>query len=493
MTRFIAVDVGAESGRLLVGTLQSGTLTIQEAHRFANGSVSVRGRLYWNVLEIFNQIKNGLRRIRQELGEDIVSLGIDTWGVDFGLLDRDGDLLANPASYRDPRTEGMMELAFEHVSRADIYEQTGGIQFLSLNTLYQLLAMAQANSPLLAAAHSFLMMPDLLAYWLTDRIAVEYTNATTTQFFDSRNRTWARSLLDQLGIPHHFLPEVVLPGTLLGKLTPAVVREVGFSELSVIAVASHDTASAIAGVPASGADFAWLSSGTWSLLGGTADRAIVTPEALEYNVSNYGGANGSVLPWKNIMGLWLVQECRRQWEREGTSLSYDELMRLAEEAPSFVAVINPDNAAFFAPDNMPAAIQHYCRDTGQQVPETRGQIVRTALESLALRYRWVLHKLETLAGITYPALHIVSGGSQNKLLNQFAANATGKMVIAGPVEATGMGNILLQAVATGHIASLAEARAVARRSTQIVTYAPRPDADWESAYDRLNALVASGK
>jgi rhamnulokinase len=489
MTQFIAVDVGAESGRLLVGVLQNGTLTMQEAHRFANGMINVHGSLYWNVLEIFQQIKIGLRKIRQEFGGEFVSLGIDTWAVDFGLLDRDGNLLANPVAYRDARTEGMIERAVERVTREDIYAQTGGIQFLSLNTLYQLLALAERHSPLLECANTLLMMPDMLAYWLTDRIAVEYTNATTTQFYDSRTGTWARGLLDQLEIPHHFLPEVVLPGTILGKLTPGVAKEVGFDDLAVVAVASHDTASAVAAVPANQPDFAWMSSGTWSLLGGTADHAITTPEALAYNFSNYGGANGSVLPWKNIMGLWLVQECRRQWEREGQTLSYDELTHLSANARPFIAVINPDESVFFAPENMPAAIQQYCRETGQSIPATPGEIVRVALESLALRYRWVLDRLERLAGIRYPALHIVGGGSQNALLNQFAADATGKPVIAGPVEATGMGNIAVQAVATGHIGSLDDARRVMRQSIQTQIFAPQPSPAWAEAYGQLEQLV----
>ncbi len=489
MSRFIAVDVGAESGRLVVGALQDGKLQLEEASRFQNGGTLVQGHLYWDALKIFSEIKNGLRKIREDFGTDFASMGVDTWGCDFGLLDSDGALIGNPVCYRDVRTAGMMAKVLAKVPREDIFQATAGIQFLELNTLYQLYSMVEAESPQLRFADHFLMMPDLLNYWLTGIKACEYTNATTTQFFDSRGRDWAHSLLERLGIPQHFLPQIVFPGNILGRLSPEVGDDVGFGGLEVAVVPSHDTASAIAGVPAESDNYAWISSGTWSLMGGAADQAILKPETLKYNFSNYGGASGGVLPWKNIMGLWLTQECRRSWALKGEDLSYADLTRLASEADPFVAVIDPDDPGFFAPDDMPAAILTYCRRTGQRVPDTKGEIVRTVLEGLTHRYRWVLEKLEVLVEHHYDIVHIVGGGSQNQLLNQLTADSIGRPVIAGPVEATALGNIAVQAVATGHLTSLEEARDVIRRSTETRTFQPNSSGDWDRAYARFNELL----
>ncbi len=491
MSQFIALDLGAESGRAIVGKLESDRLSLEEAYRFANGPVRIFNSLHWDPLRLFSEMKQGLSKISHTYGpQNFASLGVDTWGIDFALLDRAGNLLGNPYCYRDPRTEGMLDEAFKHLSRQEIFEQTGGIQFLSINSLFQMLSMVIHRSPQLELAATFLMMPDLFNYWLTGCKVCEFTDTTTTQFYNSLTGDWARGVLEKLGIPSHIFPDVVLPGTELGPLLPEIAAETGLNSLPVIAPATHDTAAAVVAVPAEGDDFAWLSSGTWSLLGGICDRPLVTPEALQYNFSSYGGAGGTCLPWKNIMGLWLVQECRRVWAKAGQDFSYDEIIQMAQESRPFTAIVEPDHPSFLAPGDMPAAIQAFCRNTGQTVPQTKGEIARTALEGLALKYRWVTEKLALLLGKNFKVLHVVGGGSQNKLLCQFTAAATQLPVIAGPVEATAIGNIAVQAVATGHLASLAEARQLIRRSFEVTAYEPGSSGPWDEAYERYLKLLA---
>ncbi len=489
MSQFIALDLGAESGRAIVGRLDNGDLTLEEAYRFPNRAVRLPGNLHWDALNLFHELKIGLRKISHEHGVDFQSLGIDTWGIDYALLDRRGNLVGNPYCYRDARTEGMLDEALKHLTRKEIFTQTGGIQFLSINTLYQLLSMVVNQSPQLEIADTFVMMPDLFNTWFSGRKVVEFTNATTTQFFNSLKGDWSNGVLEALSIPTGIFPEVVMPGTELGPLLPDVAAEVGLGSLPVIAPATHDTASAVVAVPSSGEDFAWLSSGTWSLLGGISDRPIVSSEALEYNFSSYGGAGGSFLPWKNIMGLWLVQECRRVWAEAGKPLSYDELTKLAGEAEPFSAIIDPDHPSFLAPADMPATIQSYCLDTGQRVPQTHGEIVRVALEGLALKYRWVLEKLELIQGKKFAVLHIVGGGSQNRLLCQFAADATQLPVVAGPVEATAIGNIAVQAITVGELASLDEARQLIRSSFDVTLYETGDSDRWDEAYESFLSLL----
>lgn len=485
MAQYIAVDLGAESGRIMVATLDRGRLSLAEASRFPNGPVQVGDSLYWDVLYLWRQIKDGLRQVRVEKGRSLRSLAVDSWGIDYALLNRAGELSGNPRCYRDPRTTGMMERALARVPRWEIYQQSGGIQFLSINTLYQLLAMVEHQDPALETAETFLMIPDLFHAWLTGRRVCEFTDATSTQLYRAGTGGWSLDLLRQLGIPTHIFPEVVQPGTVLGPLLPGVAGETGLGDLPVVAPAAHDTASAIVAVPADSAQFAWLSSGTWSLLGGISPEPIVTPEALEYNFSSYGGPGGMYLPWKNIMGLWLVQECRRAWGREGTELPYDILAAMAAEAHPFVAVLDPDDPAFLAPPHMPEAIAAYCRQHDEPVPADRGEMVRSLLESLALRYRWTLDRLGRLQGRTFDELYIVGGGSRNRLLCQFTADAIGLPVIAGPVEATAIGNAVLQAVALGDLGSLHEAREVVRRSFDVEVYEPGPRAAWDAAYQRF--------
>lgn len=490
MNKFIAFDIGASGGRAIIADVDAHGFHIREVARFANPIIRLRGHLYWDALRIYSEITAALGEIARHHAGRYLSMAIDTWAIDFGLLEKNGDLIGTPFCYRDPRTEGMMEAVTALVPRQEIFEQTGGIQFMSINTLYQLYAMAQAGSPRLQAAEALLLMPDLMNYWLTGVKATEYTNATTTQFFDTRTGRWARDLLERLGIPHHFLQPVIMPGTVLGDLLPEVQAEVGLSNLKVVATASHDTASAAAAVPAEGDDYAWLSSGTWSLLGATASAPIVTPDALRYNLSSFGGPDGAVLPWTNIVGLWLVQECRRVWARQGDELDYETISEIAAEARPFTAVLNSDAPDFLSPNDMPQAIVDYCTRTGQAAPRTKGEILRTALEGLALRYRWTIEKLEIVTGKKLNVLHIVGGGVQNRLLCQFAADATSRPVIAGPVEATAIGNIAVQAVAMGVFPSLAEARQVIRLSFDTVRYTPQPSAGWDAAYRTFLELIS---
>ncbi len=489
MARFLAVDLGAESGRVIAAEVQDNGIHLDECYRFATGPVRVSGTLRWDALGLFREIKAGLRKARQKYGTGFVSIGVDTWGIDFALLDRSGDLVSNPFCYRDGRTEGVMERALAVVPRQDIFEESGGIQFLSINSLYQLYAMVLAGSQQLEIADRLLMMPDLFNYWLTGLKTNEFTDATTTQFYDSQRGEWAIDLLQRLGIPEHLLGEVIQPGTEIGDLLAEVQEDTGLPALPVVAPATHDTASAVVAVPAEGERFAWLSSGTWSLPGAVSSRPLVSAEALQYNISSYGGAGGDCLPWKNVMGLWLVQECRRVWARDGDELTYDQLTRMAAEAPAFRAVIDPDDAAFLAPDNMPQAIEVYCRRSGQAVPETKGEIIRTALEGLALKYRWVYERLQRLLGERFEVVHVVGGGSKNSLLCQFTADALHRPVVAGPVEATALGNVAVQAVSSGVLGSLEDARLLIRQSADVTTYAPGSGDRWDEASARFEKLV----
>jgi rhamnulokinase len=487
MTKFLAFDLGAESGRAVVGHLDDGRLRLEELHRFANGPVQVLDRLHWDVLRLWTEIKHGLALAGKAYGDTLASIGLDTWGVDFGLLAADDTLLGNPLHYRDRCTDGMMEEAFKLVPRAEIYAQTG-IQFIQLNSLYQLLAMAKAGSPLLAIARTFLNIPDLFNFWLSGRKASEFTIATTSQCYDPRAGDWARAMLEKLGIPSDIFCEIVPPGTVLGPLRASVATETRTGAVPVVASAAHDTASAVAAVPTTGGDYLYLSSGTWSLMGVEVLQPIINEKSLAFNFTNEGGVNGTFRFLKNIMGLWLVQESRREWARSGQSYSYDDLTGLAAQAPAFGPLVALTDSRFLPPGDMPGRIQAFCRETGQVVPETRGEIIRCALESLALEYRWVAERLDEIVGRRHPTFHIFGGGSRNRLLNQFAADATGQLVVSGPVEATAIGNVLVQAIALGHIASLAEGRALVRRSFEVETFEPRDTAPWNDAYQRYLEL-----
>jgi rhamnulokinase len=488
---FLALDLGAESGRAILGQFDGSRLQLSEVHRFPNGPVYLPDGMHWDVLRLWTEIKQSMALIAREHGGSLAGVGLDTWGVDYGLLDQDGALVSNPYHYRDSRTEGMIEEAFRRMPREEIFEQTG-IQFMPLNSLIQLLSMVVNRSPALDIAATFLTMPDLFNYWLTGRKVCEFSNATTTQCYDPRQGYWAYPVLEQLGIPTQIFPEIVQPGTVLGPLLPSVVEEVGLSaqgELPVIAPACHDTGSAVAAVPAEGSGFAWISSGTWSIMGAELPDPVINEKSLAFNFTNEGGVCGTFRFSKNIMGLWLVQECRRTWARQGQEFSYDELTHMATEADPFLAVIDPDYSGFLRPGDMPARIQDYCRSTNQTVPQSRGEIIRCALEGIALKYRWVLERVEEMQGRRLEPLHIVGGGTQNRLLSQLTADAIDRWVITGPIEATAIGNVMMQAMALGHFDTLDEGREVVRNSFDVTTFEPTNPSGWDENYARFLSVM----
>ena len=487
---FLAFDLGAESGRAMVGTLAAGRLTLQEKHRFSNPNGRMNGHLYWNLLGQWEELKRGLRKTAADhTGKDALSgIGVDTWGVDFGLLGRNGELLGNPYMYRDSRTEGMLDVAFAKVPKAEIFAATG-IQFMQINSLFQLLAMRQQRSSILDAAETLLFVPDLFNYLFTGVKKCEFSIVSTSQMYDPRKRDWARELMKRLDLPTHILPEIVPTGTVLGPLRADVAYECEIGEIPVIAPGTHDTASAVAAVPAEGADWCYISSGTWSLMGAEIDHPIINDKTLKYNYTNEGGIGGSIRLLKNIMGLWLVQECRRQWIREGHEHTYAELARLADAAKPFGALVNPDHQPFLSPGEMPQKIVQFCETAREKAPATPGEFIRCCLESLALTYRKTLDGLEDVLGRKIKVIHIVGGGSQNELLNQMTADACGRTVVAGPAEATASGNLLVQAMALGEIKSLAELRSIIRASCELKQYEPRQAKAWDAAYSRYRDLM----
>jgi rhamnulokinase len=488
---FIAADLGASNGRVLCARWDGQRFHLQELHRFPNGPVEVMGRLYWNSLGLWSEIKSGLAHYAAQEFTPPAGIGIDTWGVDFALLDQCGRLLGNPLHYRDAHTNGIPDRAFGVVSSDAIFGETG-IQFMQINTLFQLYALRLAGDPQLDAAATLLMMPDLFHYWLTGRKAAEYTIASTTQMLHATDRRWATGLLARLGLPTHLLPELVPPGAVLGPVRAAVCEETGLrGEPVVITPGSHDTASAVAAVPGLDAKSAYISSGTWSLMGMEIPEPIINDQSRALNFTNEGGVANTIRLLKNIAGLWLLQEARRQWQREGHDYSWEALAAQAHDAAPFRSLIDPDAGEFLAPGQMVEAIRAYCLRTGQPAPENVGQVVRCCLESLALRYRWVLEALEQLAGHRVETVRIVGGGSQNRLLCQLAADACRRPVVTGPVEATALGNVMVQAIATGHLASLAEGRAAIAASIQQEHFDPDPDTGWDDAYARFQQLTGT--
>jgi rhamnulokinase len=482
-TTYLAIDLGAESGRVMRGALDGGRLRLEEIHRFPNGPIRVFDSLHWDILRLFAEIKEGLKRCAGDPAAPR-SLGVDTWGVDVALLGRDRVLLGNPHNYRDPRTDGMTDAVFRIVPRREVFEQTG-VQVMQINTLYQLYAMRLARSPLLDAADRLLLMGDLFHFLLTGEAVAELTNASTSQFYNPRSKAWATPLLERLGIPIRLLPPIVPPGARIGPLLPSIRQETGLGAVEVIAPGTHDTASAIAAVPVEpGASHAYISSGTWSLVGVESPEPVITDASYANNFTNEVGV-GCITLLKNVMGLWLVQESCRAWAAAGTPTPYDQVGPLALKAPAFRSLVDPDDPRFLKPGDMPAKIQAYCRETNQPVPEGRESILRCILESLTLKYRWVLTALEAMRGRRIDVLHIVGGGSKNELLDQFAADALGRPVIAGPVEATAIGNVLTQAVACGDVASQADARRIVRESYEVKTFAPRDRGPWDEAYGRF--------
>jgi sugar (pentulose or hexulose) kinase len=483
---FLAFDLGAESGRAIVGSLRNSRLTLEEKHRFPTHNGRIAGHLHWNIMALWEELKTGLRKSAH--GVSLSGIGIDTWGVDYGLIAKTGELLGNPYMYRDARTNGILERAFAKVPREEIFNATG-IQFMQLNSLFQLLSMRETSSPMLDIADTLLFIPDLFNYLFTGQRKAEFSIVSTSQMYDMRKRAWATELLSKLKLPTHILPEVIPTGTLLGPIKQDVAAECGVSPIPIIAPGCHDTASAVAAVPAEGENWCYISSGTWSLMGVEIPAPIVNDKSLKYNYTNEGGIGGSIRFLKNIMGLWLVQECRRQWQKEAREHSYAELTRLASDATPFSALINPDHQPFLAPGEMPQKIEQFCKSTRQAVPSSPGEFIRTCLESLALTYRRTLEGLQDILGRRIDVIHIVGGGSQNELLNQMTADACGRVVIAGPAEATAAGNLLVQAMALGDVASLSELRSIVRESFEVKRYEPRDTTAWESAYNRFRELV----
>ena len=489
--KFLAIDLGASSGRGIVGTFDGAKITLRENHRFLNEPVMAGGRFYWDILRILHEIKQSIRQTVLD-GDEITSIGIDTWGVDYGLLDRYGRLMGNPVHYRDARTDNITAEFSRYMSADRLYAITG-IQSMDFNTVYQLAAELRDDPERLQSADKLLFIPDLLNYFLTEKMATEYTIASTGALLDAGTRSVSNEILSAMGIPDSLFAPMVMPGQRLGRLRADLLEEVGQTNAEVVHVAAHDTASAVIAVPAKDEDFIYLSSGTWSLLGAELPAPMITPESRANNFTNEGGVEGKIRFLKNIMGLWLVQESRRQWKREGKDYSFADLSVMAKAAPALRSVINPDDKRFSAPGNMPLRIAEYCRETGQPVPENEGEVIRCILESLALCYRAAIDQISAMRGKAPTALNIVGGGTQDKLLCQFAADACGIPVCAGPVEATAIGNIVMQAISAGEIASLAEARAIVAASFPLDTYIPDCTAKsrWDEAYSLFLNLIAS--
>ena len=489
---YLGVDLGAESGRVMAGLWNGKCIHLEELHRFPNGPVEIAGTLRWDVLRLWAEIQQGLSVAARKYGKSVKSVGVDTWGVDHVLLSKSNELLTQPFHYRDSRTNGVMAGAFGRVPREDIFASTG-LQFMEINTLYQLLAWQKNNPEILNAADCLLMMPDFFHWCLSSAKVAEFTDATTTQFFHPTKRAWSYDLLNSFNLPTNILPGVVSPGARIGSLHKSVAHRCGLDEIAVIAPASHDTASAVAAVPTTQLEqgtWAYLSSGTWSLMGLEVREAQLSKRVLDFNLTNEGGVDSTYRLLKNITGLWLVQQCKRAFEAKGKKLDYSQLVRLAKAAPALRSFMDPDDSRFGNPPDMPGAIRSFCKETRQPIPDSEGALVRCALESLALKYQTVLDCLEQVSGKFVEVIHIVGGGSRNALLNQFTADACNRTVIAGPVEATVLGNVLIQARACSEIGSLAELRSVVRKSSELQTFSPKPlqVCAWQEARSRFAVL-----
>ena len=467
-TTVLAIDIGAESGRVMAVHFDGSGLQLEEVHRFPNYALTVNGVLHWDILHLWREVQAGISRSRAHTAGPPASLAVGTWGVDFGLLDRNNNLIGNPVCYRDSRTEGMLDAVFARVPKAEVFAQTG-IQFMAINTLYQMMSLVETRSPHLQIAARFLTVPDLLNFWLSGAQVCEFSNATTTQMLNPFTRSWAGELLDALAIPLALFPEVVQPGTRLGT----------YEDIPVIAPACHDTGSAVAGVPAQTGNFAYISSGTWSLVGLEVAQPVVNEAALAVNATNEGGVYGTFRLLKNVMGLWLLQQCRSNWEQQGRSYSYPELVSLAESAEPLSSFVDPNDDRFLPPGDHPAHIQAFCQQSGQPIPQSDADIARCVFDSLALAYRDVLRELQTLTGRPIDVIHVVGGGSRNQLLNQLTADATGIPVLAGPSEATVIGNTLVQLISLGELKNLDEGRQLVSGLGELERFKPEEGGAWQ--------------
>ncbi|MBR3893730.1 MAG: rhamnulokinase [Clostridia bacterium] len=485
--KMLAIDLGASSGRGIVGCFDGEKITLRENHRFSNDPVIVNGRMYWDILRIFHEIKQSITKTVLE-GDDVSTIGIDTWGVDYALLDKNGRMLANPVHYRDTRTDGIIEEVAKSLPLSELYAKCG-LQCIKFNTIFQLAADKADDPEIFERADRMLNIPDLLNYFLTGNKANEYTILSTGGFLDAVTRDYAFELTDKLGIPRSLFGKVVKPGNRVGKLLPQVLEETGKTDAEVINVASHDTASAVLAVPTQEDDFIFISSGTWSLMGTELKQPLINDLSEKLNFANEGGVDGTIRFLKNIMGLWLIQESRRQWRREGNEYSFAQMETWAKESRPFRSFINPDDASFATPGNMPERIREYCRRTGQPVPETVGEVVRCIYESLALKYRYTVESINRLMGKDAKVIHVVGGGTKDKFLSQMTADACGIPVAAGPEEATAVGNLMMQAIACGAVADVKEARRIIAASFELKKYEPTPERTaWDEAYARFCAL-----
>lgn len=484
--RVLAFDFGASSGRAIIGCFDGDKITLEEVHRFSNDPVSVGGTVYWDVLRLFYEIKQGI--IKAKIAGGFDSIGIDTWGVDFGLIDSEGKLMENPVHYRDARTVGLVDEAFKTMPKEKLYGITG-IQFMELNTLFQLISLKKYRPWMLERADKILFMPDLFGYMLTGKMCAEYSIASTSQLIDLDKRTWSKEILDAFGIKESVFAPLVQPGTVLGELSKEVCEECGVDPVPVISVCGHDTQSAITSVPCEDGDFAFLSSGTWSLFGTELDKPIVNETSMNINMTNEGGFDGSTGFLKNIIGLWLIQESRRQWKREGKEYSYADLEKLALAAEPFKCFIDPDAPEFVPHGNIPERVREFCRKTGQYVPETVGEIMRCIYESLAMKYRLTFEKLRECTERDYPVIHVIGGGTKDGLLCQMTANSCDRTVKAGPIEATVMGNVAVQLMSDGSVKNIGQARKIVAESSELKTFEPKDTDKWAEAYEDFLKII----
>lgn len=484
--RVLAFDFGASSGRAIIGCFDGDKITLEEVHRFSNDPVSVGGTVYWDVLRLFYEIKQGI--IKAKIAGGFDSIGIDTWGVDFGLIDSEGKLMENPVHYRDARTAGLVDEAFKTMPKEKLYGITG-IQFMELNTLFQLISLKKYRPWMLERADKMLFMPDLFGYMLTGKMCAEYSIASTSQLIDLDKRMWSKEILDAFGIKESVFAPLVQPGTVLGELSKEVCEECGVDSVPVISVCGHDTQSAITSVPCEDGDFAFLSSGTWSLFGTELDKPIVNETSMNINITNEGGFDGSTGFLKNIIGLWLIQESRRQWKREGKEYSYADLEKLALAAEPFKCFIDPDAPEFVPHGNIPERVREFCRKTGQYVPETVGEIMRCIYESLAMKYRLTFEKLRECTERDYPVIHVIGGGTKDGLLCQMTANSCDRTVKAGPIEATVMGNVAVQLMSNGSVENIGQARKIVAESSELKTFEPKDTDKWAEAYEDFLKVV----
>lgn len=484
--RVLAFDFGASSGRAIIGCFDGDKITLEEVHRFSNDPVSVGGTVYWDVLRLFYEIKQGI--IKAKIAGGFDSIGIDTWGVDFGLIDSEGKLMENPVHYRDARTAGLVDEAFKTMPKEKLYGITG-IQFMELNTLFQLISLKKYRPWMLERADKMLFMPDLFGYMLTGKMCAEYSIASTSQLIDLDKRTWSKEILDAFGIKESVFAPLVQPGTVLGELSKEICEECGVDPVPVISVCGHDTQSAITSVPCEDGDFAFLSSGTWSLFGTELDKPIVNETSMNINITNEGGFDGSTGFLKNIIGLWLIQESRRQWKREGKEYSYADLEKLALAAEPFKCFIDPDAPEFVPHGNIPERVREFCRKTGQYVPETVGEIMRCIYESLAMKYRLTFEKLRECTERDYPVIHVIGGGTKDGLLCQMTANSCDRTVKAGPIEATVMGNVAVQLMSDGSVKNIGQARKIVAESSELKTFEPKDTDKWAEAYKDFLKII----